>query len=148
MALDPEFIAACPYGPDAICIDEILEVDKEAGLIRARMPTRPALPLTRDQRAHPVRHPRHVSGGFMVHLTGMLGFMHTYYILGLRHADGWIGYGGRIYAARFAALAQMGPPLALALRVKKVRRRVNQAFGRYEFRFHQGATPIDQGDQP
>ena len=29
----------------------------------------------------------------MVHLTGMLGFMHAYYVLGLRHADGWIGYG-------------------------------------------------------
>ena len=99
MALDPEFVADCPYRPAAICIDEILEIDKEAGLIRARMPTRPDLPLTRDQRAHPVRHPRHVSGGFMVHLTGMLGFMHTYYVLGLRHADGWIGYGGNLRRA-------------------------------------------------
>ena len=102
MALDPEFVADCPYGPEAVPIEEIVEIDKDAGLIRATMPTHPDLPLTRDQRAHPVRHPRHVSGGFMVHLTGMLGFMHTYYILGLRHADGWIGYGGRIYDARFA----------------------------------------------
>jgi hypothetical protein len=77
----------------------------------------------------------------------MLGFMHTYYILGLRHADGWIGYGGRIYDARFAALATMGPPLDLELRAKKVRQRENQAFGRYEFRFTQGDTLIYQGDQ-
>jgi hypothetical protein len=147
MALDPEFVADCPYGPAAICIDEILEIDKDAGLIRARMPTRPDLPLTRDQRAHPVRHPRHVSGGFMVHLTGMLGFMHTYYVLGLRHADGWIGYGGRIYDARFAALATMGPPLDLEVRGTKVRQRENQVFGRYEFRFTQEDRLIYQGDQ-
>jgi hypothetical protein len=147
MALDPEFVADCPYGPAAICIDEILEIDKDAGLIRARMPTRPDLPLTRDQRAHPVRHPRHVSGGFMVHLTGMLGFMHTYYVLGLRHADGWIGYGGRIYDARFAALAMMGPPLDLEVRGTKVRQRENQVFGRYEFRFTQEDRLIYQGDQ-
>ena len=87
MPLDPGFVADCPYGLDAIGIDEVVEIDTAAGIVRARMSTHPDLPLTRDQRAHPVRHPRHVSGGFMVHLTGMLGFMHTYYVLGLRHAD-------------------------------------------------------------
>jgi len=147
MPLDQEFVADCPYEPGAICIDEIVEIDKEAGLIRARMPTHPNLPLTRAQRAHPVRHPRHVSGGFMVHLTGILGFMHTYYVLGLRHADGWIGYGGRIYDARFAALATMGPPLDLEVRATKVRQRENQVFGRYEFRFTQEDKLIYQGDQ-
>ena len=147
MALDPAFVADCPYGPAAICIDEVVEVDKEVGIIRARMLTRPDLPLTRDQRVHPVRHPRHVSGGFMVHLTGMLGFMHTYYVLGLRHADGWIGYGGRIYDARFAALAKIGPPLDLELRATKVRQRKNQVFARYTFRFTQQDTLIYQGDQ-
>ena len=147
MALDPEFVADCPYGPEAICIDELFEVDEDAGIVRARMSTRPDLPLTRDQRAHPVRNPRHVSGGLMVHLTGMLGFMHTYYVLGLRHADGWIGYGGRIYDARFVALATMGPPLDLELRATKVRQRETQIFGRYEFRFTQEDTLIYQGDQ-
>jgi hypothetical protein len=147
MALDPEFVADCPYGPEAICIDELIEIDEDAGIIRAQMTTRPDLPLTRDQRAHPVRHPRHVSGGLMVHITGMLGFMHTYYVLGLRHADGWIGYGGRIYDARFAALAMMGPPLDLELRATKIRQRDTQVFGRYEFRFTQGDTLIYQGDQ-
>lgn len=147
MALDPEFVADCPYGPAAICIDELVVVDKEAGLIRARMTTHPDLPLTRDQRAHPVRHPRHVSGGLMVHLTGILGFMHTYYVLGLRHADGWIGYGGRIYDARFAALATVGPPLDLELRATKIRKRDSQVFCRYEFRFTQEGTLIYEGDQ-
>jgi hypothetical protein len=147
MALDPEFVADCPYGPAAICIDEIVEIDKEAGIIRARMPTHPDLPLTRDQRVHPARHPRHVSGGLMVHLTGILGFMHTFYVLGLRHADGWIGYGGRIYSARFASLAKMGPPLDLELHATKIRQRDTQVFGRYEFCFRQAETLVYEGDQ-
>lgn len=147
MTLDPEFVADCPYGPEAIGIDEIVEIDADAHLVRARMQTRPDLPLTRDQRAHPVRHPRHVSGGFMVHVTGMLGVMHTYYVLGLRHADGWIGYGGRIYSARFAALAKMGPPLDLECRATKVRQSKDRVFGRYEFVFTQDGTLIYEGDQ-
>ena len=147
MALDPEFVADCPYGPDAICIDEIIEIDEESNLVRARMPTHPDLPLTRDQRAHPVRHPRHVSGGLMVHLTGILGFMHAYYVLGLRHADGWIGYGGRIYDARFSALATMGSPLDLEVRATKIRQSNDRVFGRYEFHFTQGDTVVYQGDQ-
>ena len=147
MALDPEFVADCPYGSEAIGIDEIVEIDPDANLVRARMQTRPDLPLTRDQRAHPVRHPRHVSGGFMVHVTGMLGVIHTYYVLGLRHADGWIGYGGRIYDARFAALAVMGPPLDLECRATKVRQTRDRVFGRYEFRFTQEDKLIYQGDQ-
>ena len=28
----------------------------------------------------------------------------AYHVLGLRHSEGWIGYGGRIYEARFLAL--------------------------------------------
>jgi len=67
--------------------------------------------------------------------------------LGLRHADGWIGYGGRIYDARFVALAKMGPPLDLQLRATKIRQRENQVFGRYEFLFTQAGTLIYQGDQ-
>ena len=83
----------------------------------------------------------------MVHMTGMVGFAHAYHVLGLRHADGWIGYGGRIYDARFAALAKMGPPLDLELRATKVRKRETQVFARYEFRFTQEDTLIYSGDQ-
>lgn len=113
MPIDPAFVADCPYGPDGLLLDEIVAVDREAGRVAARMPTHDDLPLTRTQRAHPVFHPRHVSGGLMVHMTGMLGFVHAYYVLDLRHAEGWIGYGGRIHAARFKALAQPGEPMIL-----------------------------------
>ena len=51
MPLDPAFVADCFY--DSILIDEILEVDLERSLVRARMPTHDLLPLTRDQRVHP-----------------------------------------------------------------------------------------------
>lgn len=83
----------------------------------------------------------------MVHLTGILGFMHTYFILGLRHSDGWIGYGGRIYEARFRKLATMGPPLDLEIQATKIRQSSNRVFGRYDFQFAQGGELIYTGDQ-
>lgn len=87
MPLDPAFVADCPYGPDGLLLDDVVSVDVERGHVAARMPTHDDLPLTREQRAHPVFHPRHVSGGLMVHMTGMMGFVHAYYVLGLRHAE-------------------------------------------------------------
>lgn len=145
--LDPDFVADCPYGPDGLLLDAILLVDAEQGLVRARMPTPEDLPLTRAQRAHPVRHPRHVSGGLMVHMTGMMGFVHAYYVLGLRHAEGWIGYGAKINSARFRALAPPGEPLVLECRATKLRRGDTTVFARYEFTFTQGATVVYEGDQ-
>jgi len=147
MALDPEFVADCPYGPGGLLIDEILEIDEEASRVVVRMPTHEDLPLTREQRAHPVFHPRHVSGGLMVHMTGMVGFVHAYHVLGLRHADGWIGYGGRIYKARYLALAKPGPPLILDGRATKMRRGAKQCFVRYEFLFTQEGTPVYDSEQ-
>ena len=44
----------------------------------------------------------------MVHMTGMVGFVHAYYVLGLKHKDGWIGYGGRIYDAQVPRPRQAG----------------------------------------
>ena len=147
MALDPAFVADCPYGPGGLLIDDVLEVDLESSLVRARMPTTEQLPLTREQRAHPVRHPRHVNGGLMVHMTGMVGFAHAYYVLGLRHAEGWIGYGGRIHSARFRALAPPGEPMILECRATTVRRSRAKVLARYAFRFTQGATLVYEGDQ-
>ncbi|MBK8218186.1 MAG: hypothetical protein IPK71_31030 [Myxococcales bacterium] len=147
MPIDPEFVADCPYGPGGLLIDEVLEIDKETGRVVARMPTHEDLPLTREQRAHPVRHPRHVSGGLMVHMTGMVGFLHAYYVLGLRHADGWVGYGGRIHMAKFLALASMGEPLILEGKPTQVRKMQKSIFCRYSFVFTQGATRIYEGDQ-
>jgi hypothetical protein len=150
--LDPAFVADCPYGPEGLLLDRILLVDREQQLVRARMPTSADLPLTRAQRADPVRHPRHVSGGLMVHMTGMMGFVHAYYVLDLRHADGWIGYGAKINSARFRALAPPGEPLVLECRATQVRRGDASVFARYVFKFTQaqeGAqeTVVYEGDQ-
>ena len=147
MPLEPAFLADCPYGPDGLLLDEVLRIDRAAGLVVARMPTHDDLPLTREQRVHPTRHPRHVSGGLMVHMTGMVAFLHAYYVLDLRHSDGWIGYGGRIHAARFKALARPGEPLELTCQTKQLRRTPRSVLGRYDFRFTQQGTLIYEGDQ-
>jgi hypothetical protein len=147
MSLDPEFVADCPYGPGGILLDAVLEVDVEASRVVARMPTHADLPLTREQRAHPVRHPRHVSGGLMVHMTGMVGFVHAYHVLGLRHREGWIGYGARIHGARYRALAPPGEPILITCTATRVRRGETKILARYDFRFHQGDTLIYESDQ-
>ena len=147
MPLDPAFVDDCPYGPGGLLLDELLRVDVDSSLVVARMPTYDDLPLTREQRAHPVRHPRHVSGGLMVHMTGMIAFVHAYYVLDLRHADGWIGYGGRIHSARFKALARPGEPLELECRATQLRRSAASVLARYAFRFTQAGTLVYEGDQ-
>jgi hypothetical protein len=43
------------------------------------MATTAHLPLTRDQRVDADRHPRHASGGLIIHATGMVGFAHAYF---------------------------------------------------------------------
>src|SRR5215831_10229751 len=147
MALDPGFVADCPYGPGAQLLDEIVSVDREASTVVARMLPNEELPLTRDQRAHPQRHPRHVSGALMIHATGMMGFAHAYFLLGLRHADGWIGYGTHIHDGRFRKLATIGEPLTLACTATSIRRIQGSMIGRYAFRFTQRDELIYQGDQ-
>jgi hypothetical protein len=145
--LDPDFVADCPYGPEALLFDDILEVDRDASRLVARMPTHEALPLTRDQRTHPQKHPRHVSGGLIIHATGMLGFAHGYYVLGLRHADGWIAYGTNIHTARFRKMAQIGAPLRCEIVATTVRRIRGSIVGRYRFRFEQDGEVVYEGDQ-
>jgi len=147
MPLDPGFVADCPYAPSGLLIDEILEIRKEDDFVAARMPTHEDLPLTREQRAHPVRHPRHVSGGLMVHMTGMVAFAHAYFVLGLRHADGWVGYGARIRSARFHALAPPGEPLRLECQATQLRKTPKMVLARYAFRFLQKETLVYEGDQ-
>jgi hypothetical protein len=147
MALDPELVADCPYGPGGLLIDDVISVDRDAGRVVARMPTHEELPLTREQRTHPVFHPRHVSGGLMVHMTGMVAFVHAYYVLELRHAEGWVGYGGAIHSARFKALARPGSPLVLECAATKLRRTPKQVLARYSFRFLQDDVLVYEGDQ-
>ena len=147
MALDPAFVADCPYGPDGLLIDDIVEVDRAASRLVATMPTHADLPITRDQRADPLRHPRHVSGGLMIHVTGMVGFAHGYHVLDLRHADGWIGYGTHIHEARFRKMARIGPPLVLACTATSVRRIRGALVVRYSFEFTQEGDAVYEGDQ-
>ena len=147
MPIDPDIAADCPYGPGGFLIDELLEVDHEESRVVCQMPTHAELPITREQRAHPVRHPRHVSGGLMVHMTGVVAFVHFYVVLGLRHADGWVGYGGKIYRASFAGLAEPGEPMRLACQLKSRRQLGDKMFARYDFRFTQGEQLIYEGDQ-
>lgn len=145
--VDPEFVADCPYGPGGQLIDQLLAVDVAASMVRVRMPTHDDLPITREQRVHPLRHPRHVSGGLMVHMTGVAGFVHAYYVLGLRHADGWIGYGGRIHQAKYRALALPGEPIEIECKTTKLRRGSQRIVGRYDLRFTQGGKLVYEGDQ-
>lgn len=147
MPIDPAFVADCPYGPGGLLLDEVLVVDREQSLVRVRMPTHDELPLTREQRVHPLKHPRHVSGGLMVHMTGMAGFAHAYYVLDLRHADGWIGYGGRIHSARYKALAPPGEPIEIECKATRVRRGEARILARYDLHFYQGEKLVYVGDQ-
>ena len=147
MPLDPAFVADCPYGPGGLLIDDILEIDRDASRIVASMPTHADLPITRDQRADPIRHPRHVSGGLMLHVTGMVGFAHGYHVLDLRHADGWIGYGTHIHEARFRKMARIGPPLVLACTATSVRKIRGALVVRYSFTFTQDGESVYEGDQ-
>jgi len=145
--LDPAFVADCPYGPGGLLIDDIVRIDREASVVVATMSTSADLPLTREQRAHPERHPRHIAGGLMIHATGMMGFAHAYFVLDLRHADGWTGYGTQIHAARFRRMARIGPPMFLTCTATTVRRIRGTIVGRYEFRFEQDGEVVYTGDQ-
>jgi len=145
--LDAAFLADCLYTAEGILLDEILEVDPERSRVRARMPTHPDLPITRTQRVVPGVHPRHVSGGLMVHMTGVIAFVHFYYVLGLRIADGWTGYGARIHEARFRALAEPGDPMVLECEALRVRRLGDKINARYRLEFRQNDVVVYEGEQ-
>ncbi|MBK5255078.1 MAG: hypothetical protein JJE39_03515 [Vicinamibacteria bacterium] len=145
--LDPDFVADCLYAPEAILFDEILLVDREASLIVASMPTHDRLPLTALQRVHPEKHPQHVAAGLMVHVSGMLGFAHAYFVLDLRHAEGWTGLGTNIQNARFGRLASIGPPLRVECRGTRVRRMPEGLYVKYAFRFEQEGAVVYESQQ-
>ena len=147
MPLDPELVRDCLYDESGLLFDEVLLVDRESSTIRVRMPTHADLPLTRWQRVHPERHPRHVSGGLMVHMSAMVGFAHAFYCLDLRHADGWVGYGAIIHKVRYPNLARIGEPLELEARATHVRRGDRRLVVRYRFLFEQAGVAAYEGDQ-
>ena len=145
--LDAEFLADCLYLPEAVLLDEMVQIDMERGLVQARLSTRPDLPLTCFQRVDPVRHPRHVNGGLLVHLTGMLGFVHAYYVLGLRCREGWIGVGALIHKARYPNMALIGKPLELQLKATNVREGNQKKVVTYDFLFTQDGNTVYKSNQ-
>lgn len=147
MALDDQLLADCPYGPEGLLIDDVVEVDLDKSQVIARMPTGFDLPLTRTQRAHPTRHPAHLNGGLMVHMTGMVAYVHFFHVFGLRHADGWVGYGTRIYGARFLKLAPPGDPVLLRCTCTQARKGEQRILARYDFEFTQNGDPIYRSEQ-
>ena len=147
MPLDPGFVADCPYGPGALFIDDILSIDRDTSTIVARMSAHEDLPIVRDQRVHPTRHPRHVAAALIVHVTGMVGFAHAYYLLDIRHADGWIGYGTHIHEGRFRKMGRIGEPMELACTATSIRKIRGAYVNRYKFRFTQGTDVIYESEQ-
>lgn len=133
------FLDDLPYDPEVLLFDRLLEVDRDKSLVRCRWTTSDSEPITRSQRGHPVRHPRHVAGSLMVHATGMLGFIHAYYVLGLRHREGWIGYGTHMYKAVFRKLVPPGDEIIATGWAKRSRMGQVRHFLRYAFEFrHEG----------
>lgn len=146
-SFDEEFLADLPYEPEVLLFDQITEIDAAKSLVRCRMPTSDSMPLTRSQRAHPTRHPRHVSGGLMVHATGMLGFVHAYYVLGMRHRDGWVGYGTHLHRVVFRKLVSPGAPIVASCVAVKDRAWSGKRMIRYEFEFRHEGDVCYEGDQ-
>ena len=141
---DPAFLADLPYDPSVLFLDRIESIDREASRIVCRMPTLQPMPFTDQQRSHPVRHPRHVGGAVMIQLTANLGFVHAYHLEGLRHADGWIGYGAMIDRARFRKLVQPGEPMFCSITQKRAMRSKGKLFSIYLFEFvHEGEVAYE-----
>jgi len=146
-SFDAAFLADLPYDPEVLLFDELLLVDRDASTVKCRMPTRESLPFTRNQRVHAVRHPRHVAGAVMIHATGMLGFIHSYFVLGLRHSEGWVGYGTHIHSAKFRKLVPPGVPIIATCKATKVRSGRARHLVRYEFHFEHEGDVCYEGDQ-
>lgn len=144
---EQRFLDDLPYEPAVLLFDRLLEIDAAASRVRCRMPTDRPIPFTIHQRAHAARHPRHVAGAAMIHATGMLGFVHAYYLLGLRHAEGWIGYGTHIHSATFRKLVGPGVPMECSCTATKVRAGKSRYVVRYEFEFLHEGDVCYEGDQ-
>lgn len=136
---DPAFLADIPYEPTVLFLDRIESIDRAASRIVCRMPTDQPMPFTDHQRAHPTRHPRHVGGAVMIQVTANLGFVHAYHLEGLRHSEGWIGYGAIIDKARFRKLVQPGAPMFCSITQKRAIRQKGKVFSIYRYEFvHEG----------
>jgi hypothetical protein len=144
---DQDFLDDAPYDPSVLLLDTLLALDPERSLVRCRMPTQPSDPFTAAQRTHPVRHPAHVSGAALIQTTASLAFVHAYYLLGLRHRDGWIGYGTHIHRAVFRQLITPGTPVETTCIATRIRRDGDRYAIRYRFDFRAEGRRCYEGDQ-
>ena len=83
----------------------------------------------------------------MVHATGMLGFVHAYYLLGLRHRDGWIGYGTNLERVVFRKLVAPGEPIFATCTAVRQRLGKTRHFIRYRLEFTHEGKLCYEGDQ-
>jgi hypothetical protein len=144
--LDQDFFDDALYTPEGIYFNEIVERDDEGSRLVLRMPTHDSLPITEHQRETP-NHPRHVSGGLIVHLTGIAAMAHGYYVLGLRFRDGWGAFGARIKFGRYRDMAHLGPPLDCEVKALKVSLRERKGVIEYGFRFSQDGRLVYESEQ-
>jgi hypothetical protein len=142
-----DFVATFLYSSEAFLVDEVTSVDREQGVVEARMDTTRALPVSRFQTGDALVHPRHVSAPDLLLLTGNLGCLHAYFLHQCRWDEGWVGFGNRIHRADFKRLVTIGPPLLLHSRETRVRQGPKRVVLRYQFRFSQDGQLAYFGDQ-
>ncbi len=140
------FLDSFMYRQPAFLVDEIVELDRDAHRIVARMDTTRPLPFAAEQRAHD-HHPAHVSAGELLMATGSLGCLHAWFFHGCRWDEGWAGFGNRIHRADFKTLARLGPPLELESVETRSRVGPARVVLRYDFRFTQEDSLVYVGDQ-
>lgn len=147
----------CPFGPDLLddalydpsvfLLDQLLELDPGRSLVRCLIATDPPDAFTAAQRVDPVRHPAHVAGAALIQATASLGFVHAYYLLGLRSRDGWSGYGTHIHKAVFRKLVSPGTPIEATCTATRVRPGPDRYVVRYRFDFRAEGARCYEGDQ-
>ena len=142
-----EFLSDILYSPEVLFLDRIEAIDASASRIVCRMRTDGPMPFTDHQVADPIRHPRHVAGAVMIQVTGNLGFAHLFYLEGLRHRDGWVGYGTHIHKAVFRKLVPKGMPMICSCTQTKVRRGKARMFSTYRFEFHHDGDLAFESEQ-
>jgi hypothetical protein len=142
-----DFLDDSPYDPSVLLLDQLLELDPQQSLVRCRMATDPPDPFSAAQRNHPVRHPPHVSGAAILQATGSLGLVHAYYLMGLRHRDGWIGYGTHIHGAVFRQLISPETPVAASCIATRIREDDGRYAIPYRFDFRADGRRCYEGDQ-
>jgi hypothetical protein len=145
-ALPGELLDDMLYEPSEYLIRELLELDSERSLVRLAFGSDPSQPLTSSQRVDKL-HPAHVAGALLVHLTGAAGFVHAYYLLGLRHRDGWVGFGTHIHRAVFRKLITPGEDFEMTLQATRVRPGRDRFMVRYDVEVQSDGARCYQGDQ-